>query len=50
MLRVSRVQIVLVSIALLAAAVLAEVLAPRELMARASAWYRAFGAIARTAS
>jgi EpsI family protein len=37
MLRVSRVQIVLVSIALLAAAVLAEVLAPRELMARASA-------------
>jgi EpsI family protein len=37
MMKVSRVQIVLVSIALLAAAVLAEVLAPRELMARASA-------------
>lgn len=35
--KVSRVQIILVSIALLAAAVLAEVLAPRELMARASA-------------
>ena len=37
MMKVSRVQIVLASIALLAAAVLAEVLAPRELMARASA-------------
>ena len=37
MMKVSRVQIMLASIALLAAAVLAEVLAPRELMARASA-------------
>ena len=37
MMKVSRLQIILASIALLAAAVLAEVLAPRELMARASA-------------
>ena len=35
--KISRLQIVLASIALLAAAFLAEVLAPRELMARASA-------------
>jgi EpsI family protein len=37
MMKVSRVQIILVSIALLGSAILAEVLAPRELMARASA-------------
>jgi EpsI family protein len=37
MMNVSRVQVVLASIALLTSAVLAEVLAPRELMARASA-------------
>jgi len=37
MMKVSRVQIILASIALLGAAILAEVLAPRELMARASA-------------
>lgn len=35
--KISRVQIILVSIALLGSAILAEVLAPRELMARASA-------------
>jgi EpsI family protein len=35
--RINRVQVVLVSIALLTSAILAEVLAPRELMARSSA-------------